>query len=370
MGNSLRTMKTSLLLPLFFLANVAMSQTPIPIQVSLPVYLEDVEFTHLHSPDKPPIGHLCGVALYFFDTTQVREKIVVSNLHDPVIWFDKVGISTKVRFVMADSASVSSIDLLYANRVCTVNILDNDQIIASGSISEEYGRHLMRLLGEESYTERVQSILHTLNNYLLRLHSMEQIDIPISAFFDSNNSNVILGKDPSFDTNYDLHWFDKQLRQRLKNIAQMAYQQIEEDESQQPYKQSIETIAWCEHLAKKIPGVHNKTSGKVSTLFKMKGEKEYLFLKPEQEYLIQVDYTYEHWQPRQDRLLIDRFSIKNIENNDFIEMEIFDFTWLGVPIIYVDLINGVVMEDAGAWRADQFLTAIQDVFKLVRMPGE
>ena len=64
------------------------------------------------------------------------------------------------------------------------------------------------------------------------------------------------------------------------------------------------------------------------------------------------------------------FTIKNLENDDFIEMDIFDFAYNGFPLLYVDLISGVVMEDNGAWDAIQFITAIQDIFRIVKLPSE
>lgn len=355
----------------FFLStNWIFAQNPVPVQVSVPVYFEDVEFTHLQSPDKPPVTHLCGIAFYFLDTSVVKDKIIVSNLFDPIIWVDKVGISTKVKFIVSDSASIRSLDLLYANGACSVEIVENEQIVATGSVTQDFGRYALRLVGPEILTEKIVELIGQINKYLLYLHSMEQMEIPVSPLFDPDSLNVIIGPDRSFDTNYDLYWFDETLRNRIKNLAIKAYMAIDRDESQNPLKESVQTNAWVEHIAEKVPGYSNMTRGKVSTLFKMKGKKNYLFLQSNQEYLMEIGYKYEKWKTSSGRLMIERFLVKNIGNDDFIEMKIFDYTWNGVPLLYVDLIQGVVMEDNGAWKANEIISAIQDIFRLVKLPHE
>ncbi|MEO1262007.1 MAG: hypothetical protein AAFZ15_24600 [Bacteroidota bacterium] len=363
-------MRFILTLSFIFLTKLLLGQSPIALQVSYPVYFNNSAYSNSSSEDELPVAHLCGIALLFLDTAETQEKITITSLRDPIIWFEKVGISTRVKFIVSDSNSIISINLLYANNACTVNILKNEQSIATGSITQDFGEYVIRLVGNEVVEEDIKSLIQLINDYLLHLHQKEQRIIPVSPFFDSDSLNLIIGKDYSFDTDYDLHWFDETLRNRIKNLAIKSFMAISRDESQNPIKETEETNAWVEHQVEKIPGVSNMTRGRVTTVFKMKGKRDYMFLRANQEYLMEIGYQYEKWKTSSGRLMINKFSIKNRENDDFIEMDIFDYTWNGVPMLYVDLINGVVMEDAGAWKADQFIIAIQDIFRLVKLPGE
>ena len=363
-------MKIAFTLTFLFAAQILIGQSPIPIQVSYPVYFDNSAYAQSTSEKEEPLIQLCGIALLFLDTSDTQDRITISNLRNPIIWFDKVGISNQVKFIVSDSNSIISMNLLYANNACTVNIFKNEQSIATGSITEDFGKYVIRLVGSEVVENDIVNFMELMNKYLLRLHKMKQKVIPVSPYFDSDSLNIIIGKDYSFNTNYDLHWFDETLRNRVKNLAIKSYMKITSDESQKSIKETEETNAWVEHRAEKIPGKSNMTKGKVTTSFKMKGKRDYLFLRSNQEYLMEIGYEYEKWKTSSGRLMIDKFSIRNVENDDFIEMDIFDFTWNGVPMLYIDLINGVVMEDGGAWKADQFITAIQDIFRLVKLPGE
>lgn len=347
------------------------SQNPFPLQVSLPVYLEHEAYSYLRSDvSASPISLLCGISLMFLDTSKVQEEVIVSGLEDPIIWFDKVGISTIVRFIVSDSSSQTSMDLLFANNACRVNIVKNGQNIANGSITPEFGGYSLRLVGDDSVSGDIVKFLEKLNDYLLGLHTKVQKTIPISPLFARDSLNLIFGHDYSYNTNFDLYWFDETLRNRIKNLALKSFLVMGNDGRGSPVSESLQTNAIVHHEAMKMRGTSNRLGGKVSTIFKMNGEKNYLFLKAKQEYYMEISYKYERWATASDRLMIDKFYIKNLENDDFIEMRVFDFTWSGAPILYVDLINGVVMEEQGAWKADQFITAIQDVFRLVKLPKE
>lgn len=357
---------------LFLLTTILIkSQNPFPLQVSIPVYFENVAYSYLKSDNAAaPLGSLCGISLMFLDTSKVQEEIIVSGLEDPIIWFDKVGISTTVRFIVSDSFSQTSMDFLFANNACRVNIIKNNQNIANGSIAPEFGGYSLRLVGDNSVSKDIVNLLEKLNDYLLSLHTKVQKTIPISPLFARDSLNLIFGYDYSYNTNYDLFWFDETLRNRIKNLALKSLFVMESNERGGPISESLQTNAIVHHEAIKTPGKANRSTGKVSTIFKISGDKNYLFLKAQQEYYMEISYTYKRWESNADRLMIDKFYVKNLENDDFIEMKIFDFTWSGAPILYVDLINGVVMEEQGAWKADQFITAIQDVFRLVKLPKE
>ena len=84
---------------------------------------------------------------------------------------------------------------------------------------------------------------------------------------------------------------------------------------------------------------------------------------------MEIGYQYTQHK-KTGHLSINSFKISNLRNNDFIEMDVQDLVYRGVPMLYVDLIQGVVMEDEGAWKAAQIIQVIQDIFKLVKLPGE
>ncbi|HFA49048.1 MAG TPA: hypothetical protein ENJ95_08530 [Bacteroidetes bacterium] len=345
-------------------------QNPIPLQVSVPIYFEDVEFPHLQSEDLRPVSHLTGIALLFLDTTISTEQIHVAGMDEPIIWADKVGITSKVSFMISDSISLMSLDLLYANGACTANIVKNEKTIATGGVTKDNSAYAIRLVGKEIMTDDIKYLIKKLNNFLMRLHAKKQKTIPVSPLFNRDSLNVILGPDLSFDTNYDLYWFDEILRNRLKNIAIRSYMKLKEDKGPAMIKDTIKSYALVFHTAAPSPTDDNYIEGRLSTIFKIKGGKDYLFLHADTDYLMEMHYKYTKWPTGSGRLMIDKFSIKNTENDDFVEMQVFDYTWNGIPLLYVDLISGVVMEDKGAWKADQFITAIQDIFRLVKFPYE
>ena len=352
----------------FFVA--AFCQNPIPAQVSYQVYLEDVPYVHLHSAEKPPIGSLCGIALLFIDTSRTSEEIITTDLDEPIIWLDHVGITTKARFMVNDNNQTISLDLLYSNQACAVNIIKNEKRIATGSVTNDFGLYKIRLIGNEEHASDILILLKKLNNYLLKLHTKKRKSIQVSPFYDSESLNVILGKDYSYDTNFELLRFDRSLRNRISKIAKNSISAMDYDGNNLPIKETIETNARVEHFLDKMPDNENMLQGKISTIFKLTGETNYFFLKNNKEYIIEIGYKYENWNSVNSKLIFNNFSIKNAENGDFVSMEVYDLTQNGVPVIYVDFINGVVMEDKGVWKADQVIYVIQDIFNIVKLPNE
>ncbi len=355
---------------LFYTATL-FSQNPIPIQVSVPVFYEDVKFPRLQSRDLRPVGHLCGIALLFLDTSKVEEEIVIGDIDDPVIWLDKVGISTKLSIIVTDSnADVTSLDFLYSNNTCAVSIGRNDSIISIGNLTKEGELYAMRIIGNNYWHHEIKTLIGRINHHLLRLHTKQLKHIPISGLFNPDSLNVILGYDYSFDTNFDLTWFDGGLRDRIKAEASMAYDRLHSGFNDSLYVDTIKTNSLVFHTAWNGKEGEKTTNGKISTIFKVESEAGYLFLKPQKEYLMEIGYKYHQRSATNGRLMIGRFLIKNMGNGDFIEMVVYDLSENGIPVLYVDLINGVVMEDEGAWKADEFIMAIQDVFRLVKLPSE
>jgi len=364
-------MKTVLAILFCFASAPLFSQNPVPIQVSYPVYFDDVKFPRLQSPDLPPMNHLCGVAMLYLDTSMVNKELVFSGMDEPIILLDHVGISTKLSFIITDSlANKTSLEFLYSNNTCAASIMRNDSIISIGNMTKDQHRYSLRMIGNNYWHDEISAFISTLNYHLLRLHTKKLKQIPINGMYNSDSLNVILGYDYSFDTDNDLSWFDESLRNRIKDEAAFAYNSLLDDNKDSLYVNTIKTNSLVFHTASLDKDNNHLTHGKVSTIFKMNGEKNYLFLQAKKEYLMEIGYTYQKEAGKNGRLMLDKFTIKNMENNDFIDMTVFDLTDNGVPILYVDLISGVVMEDTGAWKAVQFITAIQDIFRLVRLPGE
>lgn len=344
-------------------------QNPIPVQVSLPVYLDDPSNSNAYLEGSPLIS-LCGIAMYFLDTTQQHEKVIYTGLDDPLIWFDQVGISNKVRFVIADSMNVMSMDLIYANEVCKVNLIKEDAVIVNGSITKDFGHYTMRLSGDDSHIPDILKLFGKINSHMLKLHAKEKKEILVSRNLDQDSLNLILGYDYSFDTNFDVSIFDESLRNRIKQLAQSSFESINNDEYGEPIVQTVKSAALVDHVASKVQGNDRLIKGNLSVVFEIKNDKRYMFLHPNNRYLIEIEYKYKKWGNEHDRLMIEQFGIKNVENDDFIKMDIFDLTGSGIPVLYVDLINGVVMEDGGAWDANQFVMAIQEIFRMVKLPEE
>ncbi len=354
-----------------FYTTFLISQNPIPVQVSIPVYYQDVKYPHLQSKNLKPIGQLCGISLLFLDTSKVKEQIVIGDLNDPIIWLDKVGISTKLSFIVTDSnANVTTLDLLYSNNTCAASISRNDSIISIGNLTKENDLYAMRIIGNNYWRNEIKYLIEKVNHHLLRLHTKQIKSIPISGLFNPDSLNVILGHDYSFDTNFDLTWFDGTLRNRIKAEASMAYDRLHAQLNDSLYLDTIKTNAVVFHSVVNDNDNRHITHGTVSTIFKVESETGYLFLKTQKEYLMEIGYAYHQRTGDSGRLMINKFLIKNMENGDFIEMEVYDLSENGIPVLYVDLISGVVMEDDGAWKANEFITAIQDVFRLVKLPSE
>ncbi len=370
MKNTSNQMKIKFSIIFLFLAFQLLAQNPIPLQVSIPVYFEDVPYTHLQSRGLEPISDLCGIALLYIDTSITEKKILVAGNDDPVIWTDRVGITTKLSLISTDSNSnVSTLDFLYSNNICAISISRNDSIISIGNLTKKNDNYVIKIIGSNYWTEYIKNQFTTLNDHLMRLHTKQLKAIPISGYFNPDSLNVVLGYDYSFDTNYDLSWFDENLRNRIKLEADLAHDVLQNNLSSNDFSDTIRSNSIVVHTAQ-MSEEGNGINGKIATIFKMQGEDNYLFLKKKKEYLMEINYSYKKVSETSSKLLIELLSIKNMENGDFIVMEVIDMTDNGLPILYVDLISGVVMEDNGAWKADQFITAIQDVFRLVKLPGE
>ena len=363
-------MKRILFIKLFLIINLyyVFCQSPFPLQVVYPIYFEDVKFTHKQSYNTPPSTHLCGIALYLLDTTETKEKLIASNLNDPLIWVDKIGISNQIKFIMHDGASISCIEFTYVNGVCSAKYLKNDQILATGSIIKELDKYCIRIIGPEAARNEINNITKILNNYLLRLHSMDQTEVLISPYFNNESLNIIFGRDLSYDTNFDLFWFDQNLHDRIKKLAINTYLNLS-NEKDKYISEAVGDKIITEHYAEEIQE-ENQIKGKISIFFKMEKGKKFFFLKSGEEYLFELNYLYEKGITGQGKLRLCKFLIKNIINNDFMEMNIYDYSENGVPLLYVDLINAVVMEDNGAWKVDQFITTFQDIYSKVSLPNE
>ena len=95
-----------------------------------------------------------------------------------------------------------------------------------------------------------------------------------------------------------------------------------------------------------------------------------MFFTPNHTYRLYVEYTFQHGKNIRNELTINRFGLRNMNNGDFVDMDLFDFVNNGLPIIYVDLINGVVTASNEPWDISKVVHFIEDVFRVSALPYE
>lgn len=69
-------------------------------------------------------------------------------------------------------------------------------------------------------------------------------------------------------------------------------------------------------------------------------------------------------------LSINQLGMRDLETDDFVDMHILDFLDNGLPVLYVDLINGVVTAAEDKWDIANVIHAVEDVISVSTMPEE
>ena len=112
-------------------------------------------------------------------------------------------------------------------------------------------------------------------------------------------------------------------------------------------------------------GIH----GTLTINFKHDNNVRYVFLKPYHRYKMFIDYRFSYAKNRPSELTIPRVGLRNLDTGDFVEMDIYDFVNNGLPVMYVDLIQGVVTA-SDSWDIANAIHAIEDVIAASRLPFE
>lgn len=353
------------LLPIFVQAQFSNNS-----QVSIPVYFND------NTPSSQrrnvyPTAELSGIALMLFENQDEEDNILLSRLGDPILWMEQVGISSKATFVFPELDGVSSMEVLLSNSRLMVSFSYDDDEIAKGAITQERDKFIMNLVGDETNEGGVKKILDKANNYLMRLHLKQQKKILIRPGFNQDTLNVICGYDTQFDTDFDVIWLNTKFYERLTEEAQAAHLHLSSNDSLGgSYNERVESSAIVEHSARLSESDNNVLYGSIVVNFEVMGGKDYYFLKGQERYQIAIDYYYRRKKNGKPSISIEKLMLRNVQSGDFIEMSILDLTSSTLPIIYVDLINSVIMDDYGTWNLVQVFTVFEDIFDIIDLPNE
>ena len=354
----------------------AFAQSPFNLQLAIPVHFSDLAQKVSNAQRPPSTVSLSGMALMFIDTASTADEIIVSGRSEPVIWHDYVGKSTKVTFVIPDSQMIGRLELLYFDSKCSASIwrhdrMNNEVVHARGALLEGKDGYSLHFTVDDKTRQGLTDVFDRINVFLMKLHTRNLRTVAIKPWFNQDSINVIVGADSQFNTDYELFWFDQNMRNRLNNLAINAFSKL------------ILFKNGADHLQDTIAGEHRVVhravpfqsglrgiQGTVSIQLKPNSNARYLFLKPDQTYRLFVDYSFFRGNSGPGELSINRFGLRNQETGDFVEMDVYDLVNNGFPVLYIDLIRGVVMEDGGPWDVSNVIHAIEDVFGASRLPYE
>lgn len=370
-------MKKQILVFAFLLAYFTVSaQSPYKPQLAVPVYFNEIVKTVANNERTPASVSLSGIALMFLDTVSTNDEFYVTGRAEPVIWHEYVGKSTKVTFVVPDSQMFARLELLYFDSKCIATIWRHDRasgemIHAKGNLRTDHNGYSLEFVVDNKTQAGMTDVFERLNVFLMKLHTREMRKVAIKSWFNQDSLNVIVGADSQFNTDYELFWFDQNMRSRLNTLASNAFSKLILFKNNQ--NSLLDTIAGTHRVIHRaapfksgIPGIQ----GSVSILLKPGDSARYLFFKPGQDYNLFIDYTFFRGKSGPGELSINRFGLRNEVSGDFVEMDVYDLINSGFPVLYVDLIRGVVMEDGGPWNVSNVIHAIEDIFGESRLPYE
>jgi hypothetical protein len=249
--------------------------------------------------------------------------------------------------------------------------MNNDSIRASGNLVLDPEGYRMYLEGPAKVQAGLETAIGQLNDFFMRLHAKTMTRVQVKSWFHSDSLNVILGKDSQFDTADDLFWLDQNLRNRLRQLSVNAYSRLYLFENKaQSITDTMTSYGLTVHTAQPDPANPYGIKGCLSFKIKADSRVKYLFLKPKKEYLFSLCYSFIRQGAGEGELILEKISCKNLETADFVEMELTDLVSNGIPLIYVDLIKGVVMEDGKRWDIANVVHAFNDVLNLSYLPNE
>lgn len=362
-----------LLFPCFLLA----AQSPFPPQLTVPVHFHDVFKKVANAGNSQADLQLSGMALMFLDTTKMNDELVVTGRAEPVIWYDHIGQSLKVTFVVPKNDMIGHLELTYFDSKCAATIwrqdrLTNEVVHAKGDLLEKNGSYSLHFTADERSRQGIGEVIESVNLFLMKLHTKVRTPVAVKSWYNRDSLNVIVGADSQFDTDYELFWFDKSVRNRLQMLASNAFSKLilfqnNSNRINDKVDDGQEVII---HEAMPVGLTGQRIAGNISVIVQPGGAIKYLFLKPGNSYRIFLEYSFSRRSNGPGEFSINRLGLKNIQTGDFIEMEVYDLVNSGIPILYVDLIRGVVMEDGGPWDVTNVIHAIEDVLGMSKLPFE
>ncbi len=369
----------TLLTPFLLLCSVTFAQSPFKPQLALPVFFTPLAKKASNTEKQVPDAYLSGIALMFLDTADTNDELLMSGNSDLVIWHDNVGKSTLLTLLVTDSRATGKLELMFFNSKCAAKLWQQNR-----STGESIQTHGELELGKNGYSlhfstdkfadgKALADIIDALNIELMELHTRNLRKVQVKSWYNGDSINVIVGKDSQFDTDNELFWLDQSLRDRLITVASNDFSKLflfdNETESLQDSIKSFNSL--LQHEAK--PFFQNGGQGIRGTIaitLKPGIIANYMFFNPNHTYRLYVDYTFCHGGNIRNEFVINRFGLRNMDNGDFVDMDLLDFVSNGLPIMYVDLINGVVTASYKSWDISKAIHFIEDAFKATALPYE
>ncbi|MCC6724450.1 MAG: hypothetical protein IT258_08065 [Saprospiraceae bacterium] len=354
----------------FYLA----AQSPFQAQLALPVHFVKKGETPTQIAQHSTKTYLSGIALLFLDTASMADELIVTGSTDLVVWHEYIGKSTKVTFYIPDSSFIGKFEMTYYDEKCKVDIslLDRntgEEAHAEGEFQVyKNNEYALQVHAEGDAVARISRIFHPLNTYLMQLHNRNLRRVAMKSWFQKDSINVIVGADSQFDTNYDLFWLGQSFRNRISSMASNAYSKLflfnnRASVIKDSFAMDGRMVLHCaERKGKSIKGT-------LSIRFKPDNQVRYVFLKPYNEYKAEFSYSFVYNKNGQNELNIERFALRNLQTGDFVDMDIYDFVNYSLPVMYVDLIRGVVT-GTDAWDITNVVHAIEDVVASSQLPYE
>lgn len=345
------------------------SQTAPDVPISIPVFFGEANPSQQQS-SVSQIGELSGIILLLFENADQKSNIQMTLPGEPLFWLETMGVSNKGTFIFPGHGKLYKVEILLSNNNLSISMQEDERKCAWGTFASERGASTLRLVGSQSDVPVVQKILDHLNNYLMRLHMKERKKIFIKPGFNPDTLNIVMGPDTQFNTDFDLIWLEDVLYKRVLNAAKNAANSLYAgNNSALIFSEKTKNNALVEHTAKLSTTDPRLLYGSIVILFEVMGNKNYYFLKSGKQYQIVLDYQYRNTEG-QDNLSFEKIMLRNVSSGDFMEMETVDLVSSGIPVIYVDLINSVIMEDYGTWNIIQVFTVFEDIFRVVDLPHE
>jgi hypothetical protein len=356
-----------------WLAYPLIAQSPFNQQLTVPIYFMEDYKPGSSLEEVEPNAHMSGIALLFVDTADMKDELYVTDNSDFVVWHEYIGTSTNATFIIPDSQFVGRLEMMYIGPKCKVELWRQDRsstnrTYAKGElVTNAKGKQELLFFADGRKAEYLTAVFHSLNNHLMQLHTRSQHKIPMKAWFNRDSINVIVGADSQFDSDFDLFWLDKSLHKHLQKMATSAYSKLFLYDKQREQQQDSIVNGNRRIFHHAVRQGDSGMQGFVNISTKADKRSKYIFYKPQHKYDLWVEYEYEHIKQMTGKLTIRKLGLRNLDNGDFVEMDLFDFTDKSLPLVYVDLIRGVVTSSDG-WEINNVVHVIEDTFRATKLP--